>query len=215
MLVPGCNPEETIRIKDEEYFPLQTGFYQIYAVEEILYTAFSPPEELMYELKAEIVDSFSNGEGGTTYVIHRSTRTAPTEPWTFQETWSARRSNQSAIETEGNTSFLKLVFPLHKGARWNGNSLNSLGEDQYEIQNIGVVFEAGNGASFNNSVVVNQNNESNLVFKDERLEVFSPGLGLVFKEYKVWNYNCSGGTCSGQINNGRYLKQVLKGHGQN
>lgn len=215
ILVPGCNPDETIRVKDEEFFPLKNGFFQIYAVEEILYSSFNPPEELTYELKAEIVDSFTNGEGGTTYVIHRSTRNNPDKPWSFMETWSARRTNQYAIETEGNTSYIKLVFPLQSGARWNGNLLNALGEDEYEIQSMGSSFETGNGISFSNCTVVNQNNESNLVFKDERMEVYSPGLGLVFRESKVWSYNCSGGTCSGQINSGRYLKQVLKEHGQN
>ena len=215
MLQAGCNSDEPVRIKDAEYFPLQTGFYQIYDIEEILYSAFNPPESLLYELKVEIVDSFTNGEGGTTYVLHRSTRNDQNEPWSYRESWSARTTTQFAIETEGNTSYVKLVFPLQSGAHWNGNSLNDLGEDEYEIEGMGQLFNAGNGVSFDNCIVVNQNNESNLVFKDERTEVYSPGMGLVYKESSVWEYNCTGGSCSGQITSGRYLKQVLKDHGQN
>lgn len=209
----ACHDGENLRARDEEYFPLQVGSFQVYAVEEIRYTAFNPPESLAYDLKVEIVDSFTNTEGGVTYIQHRSTRMNEEGPWVFNETWSVRRTSQFAVATEGNTSYVKLIFPLQRGAKWNGNLFNGLSVDEYTLQSKGEVFTAGNGLTFTQAVVVNQNNESNLVFKDERIEVYSPGLGLVFKESKVWSYNCSGGICTGQINSGKYLKQVLKEHG--
>ncbi|MBX2963215.1 MAG: hypothetical protein KF687_11935 [Cyclobacteriaceae bacterium] len=213
VLVVACSTEENPRIADEKYFPLQIGFYQVYDVEEIVYTAFNPPESLRYELLVNVVDAFTNGEGTTTYVIHRSTRSHSSLPWNFVETWSARRSSQYAIEVQGNTSYVKLVFPLRTGNRWDGNLFNSLGEDEYLLKSMGQTFDNGSGEVFSNTIVVEHSNESNLVFKDERTEVYAPDAGLVFKENRVWQYNCTGGTCSGQINSGRYLKQVLVAYG--
>src|SRR5688572_9615044 len=87
----GCSESEPEKQgTDSEYFPLQTGYFQIYSVDETIYTELSPPESFEYELKTEVVDSFTNLEGGYTFVIHRSTREAEPDPWQFLDAWSAR-----------------------------------------------------------------------------------------------------------------------------
>jgi hypothetical protein len=146
-------------------------------------------------------------------VLYRSTRTAGTEPWEYQETWSARLTDQFALVAEGNTVYAKLVFPLRLHVSWDGNQFNGEGEDEYILEQYGGTFDGGDGISFSDAIVINQNRESNLVFKDDRVEVYSLDKGLVFSEYQVWEYNCSGGTCTNQINNGTYRKMVLTDYG--
>lgn len=208
----GCSSDE-VRLNDAAFFPLQVGFYQVYDVDEINYTAFNPPESLAYQLRVEVMDAFENQVGGLTYVVYRSTRQAESEAWEYQETWSVRLTNQYALVAEGNTTYAKLVFPLRVNASWNGNLFNDEGEDLYTLEQYGGNFDAGDGVIFSDVLVVNQNRESNLVFKDDRLEVYSLDKGLVFSEYQVWEYNCSGGTCTNQINNGTYRKMVLTDYG--
>lgn len=208
----GCTSDE-IRLNDVAFFPLQIGFYQVYDVDEISYTAFNPPESLTYELRVEVTDAFENQKGELTYVLYRSTRHSDNEDWTYQETWSVRITNQFALVAEGNTTYAKLVFPMRVNMSWNGNLFNDEGEDLYTLEQYGGNFDAGNGVMFSDVVVVNQNRESNLVFKDDRLEVYSVDKGLVFSEYQVWEYNCSSGTCTSQINNGTYRKMVLTDYG--
>ncbi|MBX2970610.1 MAG: hypothetical protein KF803_14665 [Cyclobacteriaceae bacterium] len=208
----SCSSDE-VRLADSGFFPVQIGFFQVYDVNEIIYTAFNPPQSLTYQLRVEVLDAFENQGGGLTYVTYRSKRETDSDPWDYLDTWSVRKTDQFALVAEGNTTYAKLVFPLRVNASWNGNQFNDEGEDEYTLEQYGGAFNAGNGISFSDVIVVNQNRESNLVFKDDRLEVYSFEKGLVYSEYQVWQYNCSGGTCTGQINNGKYRKMVLTDYG--
>lgn len=212
-LVLACNSSDPDPII-ESYFPLDIGFYQVYQVEEIRYLAFQPPQSFSYQIKSRVLDSFTNSSGGITYVIDRSIRADEFADWESNETWSVRTEKPYIIVNEGNQSYVRLVTSPAKNLSWDGNLYNSLGQDEYQITETGIVFTADGDLSFNDCVVVVQENESNLVNKDERIEVYSLGKGLVFKESKVWNYNCSGGTCTDQIVNGYYLKMTLIESGQ-
>lgn len=210
----SCSDDAAVVLLPEDFFPLKTGFYQVYDVEEVIYSAFSPPELTRYELKSEIVDSFVNTEGGNTYVIHRSIRDNAGSPWMYTETWSARTNDQFVIVSEGTTSFVKLRLPLRVKTRWNGNLFNTLGEDEYILSRYENNYQTESNSMFPKSIVIDQNNESNLVNRDLRVEVYSALRGLVFKESQVWNYKCAGGNCTGEIQDGYYWKQTLKEHGE-
>ena len=213
VLVLACNSSDPDPII-ESYFPLDIGFYQIYQVEETRYLAFQPPQNYSYQLRSKILDRFTNTSGGTTHVIQRNIRPDEFADWEISETWSVRTENPYIIVNEGNEPFVRLVTSPAKNLSWNGNMYNSLEPDDYLITESGIEFTTDDGLTFNDCVVVVQEDESNLVNKDERIEVYSPGKGLVFKESKVWNYNCSGGTCTDQIVSGYYLKMTLIESGQ-
>jgi hypothetical protein len=213
----GCGDDESIHEKsDLEYFPLQTGFYQIYTIDETIYTELDPPQEFSYELKTEVVDSFANLEGGFTYVIYRSTRATQSDPWVFQESWSARTNTQHIVLIEGNVSYIRIALPAFKNKEWNGNALNSLDEDTYLIESTGKPYQLNGTMEFEDALVVNQENEMNNLFRDEREEVYARNVGLIYKKSIVLNY-CDEVPCFGQeiINDGVEYLQVLKEHGQN
>lgn len=213
----GCGGDESIRKKsDLEYFPMQTGFYQIYTIDENIYTELDPPQEYSYELKTEVVDSFANLEGGFTYVIYRSTRATENDPWVFQESWSARTNTQQIVLIEGNVSYIRIVLPAFKNKEWNGNALNSLEEDTYFIESKGKSYQLNGTLEFDDALVVNQENEVNNLFRDEREEVYARNVGLIYKKSIVLNY-CDEVPCFGQqiINDGVEYLQVLKEYGQN
>ncbi len=214
ILLGSCSDKEPLVLDDKAYFPLTVGFYQVYEVTLTTYSAFNPPASLTYELKQEIVNSFENGEGGTTFVIHRHTRDANTAEWEYVNTWSARMDGQYALLQEEDNLYVKLIFPLQKNARWNGNTFAALEEDEYTLEKFLIRFTVSPGIEFENAVVVNQNDEVSLAYVDQRTEVYAPGRGLVFKESKVWSYNCSGGTCTGQITGGYHVRQLMKEYGE-
>jgi|APTNR8051073442_1049403.scaffolds.fasta_scaffold00003_565 hypothetical protein len=213
----GCGDDESIHQKsDLEYFPLQTGFYQIYTIDETIYSELDPPQEFSYELKTEVVDSFANLEGGFTYVIYRSTRATESDPWVFQESWSARTNTQYIVLIEGNVSYIRIALPAFKNKEWNGNALNSLEEDTYLIESKGKSYQLNGTLEFDDALVVNQENEVNNLFRDEREEVYARNVGLIYKKSIVLNY-CDEVPCFGQqiINDGVEYLQVLKEYGQN
>jgi hypothetical protein len=213
----GCSEDEPENQEtDSQYFPLQTGLFQIYQVDETVYTELNSPEVLEYELKTEVVDSFANLEGGFTFVIHRSTRKTESDPWQFQEAWSARTNAYQAVMTEGNISYVRIAFPAIKNKEWNGNALNSLEMDSYLLESVGKPFELSTNLEFNDVLVIKQEDELNELIRDQREEVYARNVGLIYKKSIVLNY-CDDSGCFGQqvINDGTEYIQVLKEYGQN
>jgi hypothetical protein len=216
MIFQGCNDEVPVNGNDEEYFPLQTGFYQVYDVVKKVYESPGLPNVFVYQLKTEIVDSFVNQEGGYTFVIHRSTRATETDPWQFEEAWSARTNAYQAIMTEGNISYMRIGFPATQNKEWNGNVLNTLEADSYLIENVGRSYELPTGISYDDALVINQEDELNELKRDQRKEVYARNVGLIYKKSDVLNY-CDDASCFGQqiVKNGVEYVQVLKEYGQN
>ncbi len=217
VILSGCGDGEPEKQDlDVAYFPLRTGFYQIYTVEENVYTELDPPESFIYELKTEVVDSFANQEDGFTFVIHRSTRSSESDPWQFQEAWSARTNDLYAVLTEGNIPFVRIAFPASKNNEWNGNVLNSLEADSYIIESAGGSYELDTELEFNDVLVISQEDELNELIRDQREEVYGRDVGLIYKKRIVLNY-CDEVPCFGQqiINDGIEYWQVLKEYGQN
>lgn len=198
------------------YFPLHKGFYQIYLVEENIYTELNPVESFTYELKTEVIDSFPNGEGDITYVIHQSKRSTESDLWIFEVAWSARVNEQRAVVTEGNVSFIQISFPAFVNKEWNGNALNSLPDDFYMIESVGSPYQLETSLEFNDVLEINQHDEVDELVRDQRYEVYARNVGLIYKESIVLNY-CDAGPCFGQqiIKDGVEYWQTLKEHGTN
>jgi hypothetical protein len=213
----GCDGGEPVKQVDgPSYFPLRTGYYQVYTVEENIYSEVNTDEFLVYELKTEVVDSFPNLGGGFTFVIHRSTRPTENDSWEFLDTWSAQINEFKAVLTEGNISYVQMTFPIFKNREWNSNSLNTMEEDLYSVDYIGGSIELVTDLTFDDVLVIGQEDVLNELKKDQREEVYAPGVGLIYKKSIVINY-CDEGPCFGQqiIKDGVEYWQTLKEYGQN
>jgi len=197
-----------------EYFPLVCGAYQIYDVKVINHSASPAPEELHYELLTQVTDSFPSGDNQYTYIIHRSTRHEGAA-WESLDTWSARKEGSAVIVNESNIPYMKLKLPYSFGNRWDGNVLNTLGEDVYAYRKIGGSGVV-NGISFENTVEVEQeDNQDPIVFRDARTEVYAAGAGLVYKEV-IQLFYCTDESCLGQqkVDHGIEMKMVILEYGK-
>lgn len=215
VLVDGCSYSDAIRISDQSYFPVRVGNYQIYQVTETDIQHFSCGDSSeptkIYELKVLVFDSVKNAEGGYTYLIHRYTRSDSTQSWTDLDTWSARVSSNQVIVNEGNTSYVKLVFPLANNGKWNANLYNNLGAEYDTLRNLGKPYQLNNGKKYSSSLTVMQaDNRDFFVFQDKRFEVYAPLVGLIYKESTQLTY--LQGTCYGQqqVASGVIYFQTLK-----
>lgn len=215
LVVVSCSSDE-VRKTDPgmDFFPLQKGRYQVYDVNEIKYT-LGVPETLAYELKIQVVDSFAVQEGYT-YVTYRYKRAAGETAWTYMDTWSSTLDDRQAVQSEANTSYLKLKFPLKEGGTWNGNLYNNGTAEDYLLQDVGQ-SQTFNQMAFDNCVTVKQSdNEDFVVFLDKRKEVYAKNVGLVYKETTQLHY-CTDTNegCLGQqvVNEGIIYTQTIKEHG--
>lgn len=204
------------------YFPLQTGHYAIYEIEQTTYSLTAPAAVVRYQLKEVIADTLTDLTGDKVYRLHRFTRKNSQNAWPGvpDSVWTAKIKGNRAIRTENNRAFIKLAFPVKEKLSWNGNALNNCGEsasicqDEYQIQNLGKPFQVL-GRTFDRTLTVIQHNDSNLVSNDRRIEVFAPEAGLIQKEiYRVQYCGASqGSVCRsvGQIDFGvRYLQRLIE-----
>jgi hypothetical protein len=215
IIIASCDSEEYKRPDiGLDYFPLQTGFYQIYDVETIEYTRGSSPVTGTFEMLVQVVDSFPSTANEITYVIHRSARSIPDADWTVLDTWSARKNDREVVVNEGNVPYLKLIFPVQKGSKWNPNKYNTGGIDEIEITAHKVPFQLEGGTTFDNTLTVLHDNEDHILYLDKRQEVYAEGSGLIYKETVQLHY-CEEDNCRGQeiVDNGFEYRQWLKMYG--
>jgi hypothetical protein len=214
-ILAACAGEENVmRDADMRYFPLQTGLFHIYAIQETRYTAATKPLVLNYEVMTEVVDSFPS-QNQYTYVIRRSRRAGETDAWEPLDTWSARMDKHAVIVAEGNISFVKVKFPVSPENRWDGNALNTMAHDEYAFADIHQLMHV-DGMTFEKTVTVEEErNEDVIVFRDERRDVYALDVGLVYREVIQLNY-CTDDNCLGQqiIEDGVELKMAIKEYGK-
>ena len=185
--------------KNVNYFPLRVGQTWLYDVEETSITRAACTDNgtttLSYQLLVEVMDSIV-ADQGFTYRFKRSKRSKLTDPWLDFETWTAQLIGNRIVVSESNISYVKLLAPITNDLVWNGNlynnrqELNGKNEDDYKstLVNKPYVVESS-GLSFGNSVSVVQNDEqSNIIYRDSRLEVYADQVGLVYKESYLLNY---------------------------
>ena len=210
----SSSPIETVPDMSKDYFPTKKGYYQIYDIDEIIY-ALGDPDTFKYQLKAVQIDSFLNTEGTYTYVIHRSIRKDATEPWVYKDTWSSRIVNNQAIDGEENIDYVKLIFPVQVGIRWNGNAYNSLGIEEFEIQR--AESKIINDVTYPDCITIKQkDNQDFIVYLDQRYESYAKNVGLVYDEITQLTY-CTDTNkgCIGQqiIEEGVIYKQTIVEYG--
>jgi hypothetical protein len=188
MAVSGCTSSDVVRISDQSYFPLRTGNYQIYQVSEtdILQTTCGTGGKTLsnYQLKVIVTDSAKNQSGGLTYTLHRFTRPDSTQAWAPLDTWTAAVNSNQVIVNESNIIYVPFVFPLANNTTWDGNLYNDLKEVDsiYTMTRLGQPYTLSSGKKFQNTfTVVQSNNMDSIVYLDNRLEVYAPSVGLIYK----------------------------------
>jgi hypothetical protein len=213
----GCTEDKFTPADDGfNYFPLQTGDFRIYAIEETTYAEGATPQNNFYQLMTEVVDSFPTGDQHFTYVINRFQRELENSPWRIVDTWSVKISDNELIVNEGNIAYAKLIFPPRVGTSWNGNKYNSNEEDEYTVTEI-VNASTIKGLTFDETAtVLQENNDDLIVFYDYREEKYARGVGLVSKIVNQLEF-CTQDACLGQqiVTNGIEYKQEIVAYGRN
>jgi len=213
----ACN--ETIDADDSafgyDFFPLETGDFRVYNVEEIIYPLAEIPDTLIYQLKEVTADSLVDNAGELNYVLQRWKRDNTNDPWILDSLWTTYKNNIQAVISENNIPLLKLVFPFEESKSWDSNSLNFRDPDEFEMRNIFMPY-SDNQLDFPTTVTVIQEEKlDSLISLDNRYEVFARDIGLIAKVSSKLEF-CQESECFGQkiIKEGRILSQALIDYGK-
>lgn len=205
----GCRTGSDLPIDpDYDFVPLETGRYSVYEVQETHYERNTSPVQRTYQLKETIGPTYTDVTGRTAYRLLRYRRISSDQPWQVDSIWSARLVNNEVIRTENSQDFVKLVYPVSNGLRWNGNRYNLLEPDEYEARNVGQPFSvSGNDIP---TVTVVAQNDSTLIILDKRLDTYAHKIGMIYKERTYLKFCTDTRDCLGKNQIDYGIRQIYR-----
>lgn len=203
--------------------PPQTGasfFYPIigtsivYDVQEIQYTLTGSPTIKNYQLKEVNASFFQDTDNKEALRIERYRRENEMQKWVIDSVFTAKKEIDKALKTENNVTYVKMIFPIKEGLKWNGNLYNTLGDDFYEMKKVNQPFQT-NGQNFTKTLNIIQQNDSTLVDLKRRMDVYAEGIGLIYQEKTFVSY-CNTADClgKGKIDFGTKYMLKIKSYGK-
>ena len=213
----SCSSDEGLQNVDIglDYYPLEVNSYRIYQVEGTEYFSYNDSLIINYELRETVTESFENLEGGTSYKITIEKRMPESENWILDSIWTARKDEYRAILVSNNVPVISLTFPIEEGKSWDSNGLNSEAPKEFTMVNAREPFE-GRYDVYDQSVTVIQDDlPDEIVNFRSKKEVFSKGLGLVYRENIFLNFRQGDFLGLGVVETGIRYQQSLKEFGKN
>lgn len=184
--IVSCTKENTVLTPNlgYTYFPVNVGHYVIYDVDSIYKDGFSGiVTHGKYQIKEVVESEFIDNAGRTTYRIERYRKDTINYPdWTIYNVWTANVTPTVAERFENNVRYIKLIFPVVLGETWNGNSMNTEVEEDYEYIEVNEALYINN-LSFDSVATVLQADElDNLAEPKYKEEKYATGVGLIYRK---------------------------------
>lgn len=196
----ACTKENNAPAIDllDQFYPLKVGSVIIYTVDSTAYSNFTNSSvNFKFELKDSVINTFQDLAGTTNYRIERFKRNNTLSSWVFKQVFTRNKTTRAGEEFFNNQRFIKLIFPPLAGTKWNGNSKNTLGNQEYVIENA-IAPLIIKSLNFDSTVVVTEINETNLIREDVIYATYAKNLGLIKKDVTAIDKNIG----TGKITNG-------------
>ena len=197
--------ENEIEAPDEsvfgyEYFPLELGYEWIYSVDSVLINQKGTNNVVSSSfLKEELIEVLSDSEQEKEYKLQRSYKKDSLSQWKIKNIWTIQRDGGRAIRSEGNISFVKLVFPAVDGTKWDGNvffddekefpvaaeNLTVYKDWEYKINNIGA--KTIGGTLYPEVLDISHIDEVTFISKRFSTESYAKGIGLVERKMEIFD----------------------------
>lgn len=209
----GCGKKKDLEVPEERpiegnYYPIGKGEYRIYEVKQSTFPTGIRLDSV-YKVKEVFADTFADIQGGISYKIARFRTKPPVDTFSLDSVWYVKVSSNGIVKTENNIPLLKLSEPLLMSKTWNGNQYNTYAAEYYKIN------RAGAYKNYAEVIEVTQRDDSSLLRRDLRKEIYARDLGMVYKLTRTLNFSSSGADFGqGVIVGGIIKEQVLVGHGR-
>lgn len=182
-----------------DYFPLQIGRVWEYRVDSVIYD-FAPGGGISADStsvwrRLRIADTLRDASNALFYVVERYERRGESAPWQYAATDRAARRPAQAIWQEGNLRYLRLIFPMTRGAAWDGNvwidesieitiageRLKPFGGWRSRVDELDVPAVVGNFA-FDSTLVVTEADLNSAIERRWSRSTYARGVGLAYRE---------------------------------
>ncbi len=218
LLLFSCKEKfEDFKVESPEDYiiSLQSGKYITYRLDSLVFTQQGRSEEThSYQEKHLVNGQIADNLNRPSFRVYRSIRDlAGTQPWRPSGSYFITPLENSVEVIEDNLRTVKLISPVKEGTTWKGarffgtepySSLyNFSNDDDPGIANWEFTIDSANqtimlsGQTINDVVSLTAVNESiNAPIIDTRAyatksllqEKFARGIGMIFQEYILWEY---------------------------
>jgi hypothetical protein len=193
-----------------DYYSAQVGKFIRYRLDSMTFTAFGATDTtIYYEAKDVVEAAITDNSGRSGWRVVRYLRdTLATRPWSPILTYQVTPTRESLEVVEENFRYEKMRIPIQDGFSWKGNkyiNLNSpdpnwnydfLFDWDYTYENTGLPFPVFKGQMIENTVTVNQVDETlgnpadNKSYSERTIgkEVYAKGIGLIYREFMHYTY---------------------------
>jgi hypothetical protein len=196
-----------------DYQPLEVDLFWEYEVNETIIFGENDEESSDYFLRDKVDYTFLNAENELVFVVVRE-KSIDRSNWTVIGSYSLQYRNLALVRTFENKRTVNLVFPPKLQKTWDAQVFNSGDPDEYEISFVGKI-DVGQQSFSKSLKVLQEEDDDEITFRDNRYEVFAKGIGLVEQYYEVLTY-CSRNDCLGQmlVDSGRRTHLKIIGYGK-
>jgi len=173
------------------YFPMQEGHWVTYSVDSTAYNKLLDTViTASYLVRETVEEPFSDLTGAPWHRMRIEVmRDTSTGVWSPGPSAAIRTTRTTAEKIENNFHFIKLSFPFRKLSTWKGNSYINF-QDEHNCDYLGkwdyrytdlFVPKTVNKHLFDSVVVIRQVADSGLICKNYFIEMYAPGIGLIYK----------------------------------
>lgn len=220
-----------------EYMLLAPGKYITYRLDSLVFTNFGRTIEThRYQVKEQVDALITDNLGRPSYRVFRYLRDSlGTTAWQPSGTYYITPLADQVEVVEDNLRFIKLHMPLRENFSWKGNRYFP-SEPYYpkypfnndiSIQDWDYYYDGPSstfsyrGNTYNDVFTVEQYDESNNVpisspgsyaSKTRAVEKYAKNIGLVYREYELWDYQPNTGLPGGPYYTGFGIKKWMIDH---
>lgn len=172
--IAACNKsDEDVQDFGYNYYPVESGRYIDYRVEEFFFDDFNNTVDTTIYLLRELIDSpFTDLEGRNVYKLKRFTASIDDTIAIWTETgqsWTIHKNDERLERTEENVRFVDLSFPLRRSKTWDGNSRNDSSVQEYKVLDYDLRIQYNATLVFGQTARINERNNVNLI-EDQLIE---------------------------------------------
>lgn len=214
--------EEFITDQAKDYMLITPGKYITYRLDSLVYTNFGRDIEIhRYQVRDQVDALVTDNLGRPSYRVFRSIRdSAGTLPWQPSGTYMITPLTDQVEVIEDNFRFIKLHMPVKDGFSWKGNKYlpnepydpNYTFSNDISIQDWDYYYDGSSssfshrGNNYDNVYTVEEVDESfnvpitiptSYATKSRSVEKYSKNIGLVYREYTLWDYQPNTGGSGG------------------
>ena len=183
----ACSEEISLANDDlgQAYFPVKVGNYWIYEVSEtkVLDNQY---DSITYEIREQVDTVYTNQVNELTYRVLKSQRSNSSQPWGSDSLYTINLNRLDVQVTRNNKRRIALIFPIVEGNEWNVNAYNINGEKEYFYQDVNQPLTIQD-KSYDKTIKVMQG-QTNPNYLDDSYEVYAYNLGLVYKNFRLYEY---------------------------